>query len=224
MVQNKGVVFNCKQTHDITEFPFDSHIVLIFFSCGKTVAGATDRVRFSADSGMATFGAPGRAERIERQAEWETTAVAYGTCQHSSSIKSYHNAYVAVKRRRVPDWYLHKGLGPTVMCAVLSLTALVVPSETNIGDRLATLLTLLLTVFAVQWVTQDRLPRTPDLTYMDQVVNLVVYLILLSSVFSALFMLALRIGYSPDTIDLAELVCATDSSSGRPEVRAVAVA
>ena len=213
MVQNKGVVFNCKKTHDITEFPFDSQIVLIFFSCGKTVAGATDCVRFSADSDMATFGAPGRGERIERQAEWETTAVAYGTCQHSSSIKSYHNAYVAVKRRRVPDWYLHKGLGPTVMCAVLSLTALVVPSETNIGDRLATLLTLLLTVFAVQWVTQDRLPRTPDLTYMDRVVNLVVCLIVLSSVFSALFMLAVRLGYSPETIDLAELVSATDPAA-----------
>ena len=65
MVQNKGVVFNCKKTHDITEFPFDSQIVLIFFSCGKTVAGATDCVRFSADTDMATFGAPwsGRAHR-----------------------------------------------------------------------------------------------------------------------------------------------------------------
>jgi hypothetical protein len=207
MMQKRGVVYNCRQSHDITEFPFDSQIVTITFTCGKTVAGATDRVRLSADRDMAVFGSPGRPERIERQAEWATTAVAYGICQHSSSVKSYHNAYVALKRRRIPSWYIHKGLAPTIMCAVLSLTALVVPSD-SIGDRLATLLTLLLTVFAVQWVTQDRLPRVPELTYMDQVVNLVVSLILLSALVSAFFMLALRADYAPETVERAELVSA----------------
>ena len=214
MIQKTGVVYNCRQTHDITMFPFDSHIVIITVTCGKTVAGATDRVRLSVDRDMASFGHPGRGERIERQQEWEATAVAYGTCQHSSSVKSYHNAYVALKRRRVPSWYIHKGLAPTIMCAVLSLTALVIPSE-SIGDRLATLLTLLLTVFAVQWVTQDRLPRIPELTYMDRVVNLVVSLILLSALVSALFVLALRTGYAPEAVERAELVSTTQQVHGR---------
>jgi hypothetical protein len=168
MIVTNGVVYSCRASHDIADFPFDSQIVTIFFSCGKTVAGATDRVKYSVDRDFVQFAGRGSlAPRIERQSEWEVTGLAYGINQHSSSVKSYHNAYVAFKRQRIPSWYLHKGLAPTVMCAVLSLTANVVPSE-SIGDRMAILLTLLLTVFAVQWVTQDRLPRTPDLVRSNE--------------------------------------------------------
>ena len=124
MIVTNGVVYSCRASHDITDFPFDSQIVTIFFSCGKTVAGATDRVKYSVDRDFVQFAGRGSlAPRIERQSEWEVTGLAYGINQHSSSVKSYHNAYVAFKRQRIPSWYLHKGLAPTVMCAVLSLTA-----------------------------------------------------------------------------------------------------
>ena len=43
---------------------------------------------------------------------------------------------------------------------------------------------------------------------MDQVVNLVVSLILLSALVSAFFMLALRADYAPETVERAELVSA----------------
>jgi hypothetical protein len=203
MKVTRNIGYSCRKTHDISDFPFDEQIVNMFFSCGKTVEGATDRVRYTTDRDMLTFGPEGN--RMERQAEWETVAVAFGLCRHASEVKSYDDAFVAMRRRRVPSWYLHKGLAPTVMCAVLSLAANVVPSD-DIGDRFAILLTLLLTVFAVQWVTQDRLPRTPDLTYLDHVVNLVVYLILVSALASACFMLALRLGADPERIEMTELV------------------
>ena len=43
-------------------------------------------------------------------------------------------------------------------------------------------------------------------TYMDRVVNLVVILIVVSSVVSACFTVLLRTGVNPATIELAELV------------------
>jgi hypothetical protein len=122
---------------------------MVIFSCGKTVAGATDRVKFLVDKTMISTQNPDRPARIEHQSEWETTGVAYGLAQHSSAVKSYHDAWIALRRRRIPRWYLYKALAPTLMCAVLSLAINVIPSE-DVADRFSILLTLFLTVYAIQ--------------------------------------------------------------------------
>ena len=59
--------------------------------------------------------------------------------------------------------YIRKAVWPTLLCALLSVAALVVPT-TELGDRFSILLTLFLTAYAIQWVSTDRLPKTPKLT------------------------------------------------------------
>ena len=48
---------------------------------------------------------------------------------------------------------------PTTLSAAFGLYALAVPSE-QLADRLSVLLSLFLTVYAIQWVSGDRMPKT----------------------------------------------------------------
>ena len=154
----------CKPTHDIRNFPFDHHIVTLKISCAQTVAGCDDYVRFKslADAGGDGFAGIERSQpgflqvrKLELQDEWETFGVCWGLAQHASAVAKYHDAVVAIQRRRVPRYYLHKALYPTLTCALLSTAALVVPAE-DISDRFSILLTLFLSVYAIQWVTSER--------------------------------------------------------------------
>ena len=56
-----------------------------------------------------------------------------------------------------------------------------------------------------QWVTSERLPRTPDLTYLDLVVNATVYLAMGQALFSIGCKGALRWGADTEIVTQVEL-------------------
>jgi hypothetical protein len=53
------------------------------------------------------------------------------------------------------------------VCGLLSTAALIVPAA-ELAGRFGILLTLFLTVFAIQWITNDKLPKTAFLTKLDR--------------------------------------------------------
>jgi len=96
-----------------------------------------------------------------------------------------------------------QALYPTALCGLLSLSALVVPAA-EVASRMSVILTLFLTVFAIQWVTTDRLPKTPFLTKLDRIIALTVLFIVAIGLLSMGMKIALRFGADPETIETLE--------------------
>jgi hypothetical protein len=115
------------------------------------------------------------------------------------------NAAQVVTRRRVPGYYLSKALYPTAICGFLAMAALIVPAD-ELGSRFGILLTLSLTVFAIQWITNDKLPKTSFLTKLDRQIGLTLLFITLLCCASMGLKAALRFGADTDDVERLELV------------------
>jgi hypothetical protein len=66
---------------------------------------------------------------------------------------SYHDVAIKMSRRRDATYYLVKAVYPTLLCASLSMGAMVVPTD-ELYNRFSILLALLLTVYAIQVCAQ----------------------------------------------------------------------
>ena len=97
-----------------------------------------------------------------------------------------------------------KSFYPTATCCFLSLAAMIVPAD-ELANRFSILLTLFLTVFAIQWITTERLPKTPFLTKLDRQIVLALAYIVLIAVSSMGLKAALRFGVEVETVERAEL-------------------
>lgn len=212
MLVLQKVSISCKTSADIQHFPLDTHRVQLFFSLGKTTNGASVQVRYEPyGAGMLADGyMPGEedksVDKIAQADEWHTTRIDWGFAQHSSSASGldYHDALVIMTRRRVPSYYLMKALYPTAVCGFLGLASLIVPAE-DLDSRFGILLTLFLTVFAIQWITNDRMPKTPFLTKLDVQIAMTLIHIILMCVCSMVLKAALRFGADTKVIEQWEL-------------------
>lgn len=72
----------------------------------------------------------------------------------------------------MPQYILHKAVYPTTLSAFFGLYSLALPS-TSLDGRLGVLLSLFLTVFAIQWTTTEHMPKIPALTWLDRKPGLV---------------------------------------------------
>ena len=79
-----------------------------------------------------------------------------------------------------------------------------VPSS-ELEGRLSLLLSLFLTIYAIQWVTSDRIPRTSELTKADKLVSgVVVYLVSIATSSVALTVADRRMLLEEQDIDSVE--------------------
>jgi hypothetical protein len=143
----------CKATADLYNFPLDKHDVTIFISVGLTTAGQASRVQYEpahAEVALSFF----PKDQLVQDDEWPASKVIYGLGQHGSGMTGilYHDLVIQVQRRRASGYFTRKALYPTLLCALLSLAALIIPAD-ELAGRFSVLLTLLLTVYAIQWVS-----------------------------------------------------------------------
>ena len=74
---------------------------------------------------------------------------------------------VKLRVRRKPIFYLLNGVLPLFLVVACSFAQFVMPSESNIGDKLGYIITLLLTTAAFQYSLNGDLPKTPESTMLD---------------------------------------------------------
>eukprot|EP01052_Picozoa_sp_SAG31_P039084 SAG31_NODE_5346_length_2594_cov_6.626052_2_plen_321_part_00 len=218
-------MIDCKSSADIRSFPLDSHTVVLFTSLGRTVRGNDGLVRFAPFAGSLTrntipelgsnpdvrvdakrFPEEAAIDSVQQGDEWRTVRLEWGFGHHTSSASgvSYHDFVVMITRRREPGYYLTKALYPTAICGLLSTAGLIVPAD-ELANRFGILLTLFLTVFAIQWITNDRLPKVSFLTRLDrQIVMTLVFIVFICLVSMGLAA-ALRLGADTRLIEELEV-------------------
>jgi hypothetical protein len=202
---------DCRSSADLHRFPFDSHVQRMTCSLGVDIYGSSKYVRWDPVDGPASLANQNNhngkmLEKIFQADEWRVSSIVWGYAQHSSPSTGavYHDFVVQVLRQRSAGFYLVKALYPTALCALLSLSALVIPAE-ELANRLTVVLSVFLTVFAIQWVTTDRLPHTSFLTTLDKIIITTVLFIVVIGLVSMCLKGALRVGVDAETIERHEL-------------------
>ena len=197
-VKNLNLEADCSTTANINLFPLDSHFVSMVITLGTSGTATTESVRYSLedkhselvlsyDVGTSRID-PNAKVLCRTQEEWITTGVYWSVAQHvsSSSGNTYSDFILGFERKRMPTYMLHKAVYPTLLCAYFGLCTSLVPSS-ELEGRISLLLSLFLTIYAIQWVTSDRIPRTPELTKVDKLVSgVVVYLVSIATASAAL--------------------------------------
>ena len=189
VANNATIDVLCGSSADISQFPLDRHLVTFFLCMPRS--SVEQNVWSRATNHLTTIfndTYAGKPTQVAEQEEWRTSAIYWATGQHVSSSTgiAYSDFMVAIERRRMPQYMLHKAAYPITLSAAFGLYCLAVPSE-QLAERLGVLLSLFLTVYAIQWVSGDRMPKTSKLTWLDRKVYLVVlYLFLMATVSFAL--------------------------------------
>jgi hypothetical protein len=213
-VRLRRVTVDCKASADLPHFPLDSHDIVFGVSLGRTSAGNANYTTFDAEAvgpallmeGYDLGARPTPVDFHPGGDEWVVTSLRWGFGEHHSAASGvfYHDVLCLLHRKRVPDYYLVKAVHPTLICCFLSLAALIIPAD-ELGTRFSVLLTLFLTVFAIQWVTTDRLPKTPFLTRLDKLIASTAMYIVLIALVSMCLRAALRLGVDRDLVHQIEL-------------------
>eukprot|EP01052_Picozoa_sp_SAG31_P013718 SAG31_NODE_832_length_11660_cov_2.612091_6_plen_394_part_00 len=205
-------VADCSSSADTRDFPLDNHFVTLILGFWFDNTPTTDCLRFCLDhvqhaylksSYFVNDSDDSHAGIVmKRQEEWEMAGLYWAAAEHSSPSTGlrYGDFLVGFSRRRLPNYMLHKAVYPTLLCAYFGLCVCVVPSEDLVG-RLSLLLSLFLTVYAIQWVSVDRMPKTPELTLVDRWVTLaVMYLVAIAQVSVMLQVAERLLQWRDDTI------------------------
>lgn len=197
-VKEVNIHADCSTTADIHQFPLDSHFVSIVLTLGVSGTATTDSVHYSLEERHTKFVLsydtststtdPGAKVICRTQEEWVTSAIYWAVAQHVSGASGnvYSDFLIGFERKRIPTYMLHKAVYPTMLCAYFGLCTSFVPSS-ELDGRLSLLLSLFLTIYAIQWVTSDRIPRTSELTKVDKLVSgVVIYLVSIATASVAL--------------------------------------
>jgi hypothetical protein len=137
--------------------------------------------------------------------EWVVSGIGFGLAYHDSGDNRYDDIILNLHRRRDPTFFIHKAVYP-LMAAVLMSTAAVVLPAADLSDRIGLVFTLFLTVIAIQWVTLDRLPRTPFLTKLDQINNSAILMYVFLAIVSIGLYVGVRLEVADKTIEFLEVV------------------
>lgn len=206
-----GESVDCRSSTDLQNFPFDTFVQRMTLSLGVDIYGSAKYVVWDTVDGPNILANENNhngkvLQRIFQAEEWRVSSIVWGLAQHTSPSTGveYHDFVVQVLRRRAAGFYLVKALYPTALCGLLSLSALVIPAD-ELANRLTVVLSVFLTVFAIQWVTTDRLPHTSFLTTLDKVIIATVLFIVAIGLVSMGLKGALRLGAEADVVERHEL-------------------
>ncbi|CAD7964875.1 unnamed protein product [Amoebophrya sp. A25] len=144
-----------------------------------STGGAVCSVSNSSGDAAATIAAeldPQKGNRIAvgcrtKAGELELSGITFAGTTHTSMMTGvkYSDVIFSLHLRRRPQLYLWKGVVPLSLCLLYGvLTTLLHPQE--LGGRLQTHTALFLTVFAIQWVLAERVPKICYLTLLDHLV------------------------------------------------------
>lgn len=117
----------------------------------------------------------------------------------------YRDAFFSLHIRRIPSFYLNKGVLPLVAIASLGAMSYFMKPE-ELGNRLSLICTMFLTCFAVQWITVERLPRVPYNTAFDKVVFAVGACLFTMALAACITIAAKRQGLQEDLVELLDAV------------------
>ena len=198
----------CKR--DIAYFPLDTHCIIIRMTLGQTGLGTTKYATAGNRPGvdgqlLLNVREINDAGGIPQADEWVVRGVGFGLAYHQSGVNRYDDIILNLHRRRDPTYFIHKAIYPLMAAVLMSSAAVVLPAEA-LADRIGLVFTLFLTVFAIQWVTTDRLPRTPFLTQLDRINTSAIVMYVLLAMTSIGLHLAIRLGVAEETIELLELL------------------
>eukprot|EP01084_Bolivina_argentea_P316299 548232_1 len=80
---------------------------------------------------------------------------------------SHRFGLIRLRVRREPSFYLFNGILPLFLVICCSFASFVMPVDQYLGDKLAYIITLLLTTAAYQYALNSDLPKTPEATMID---------------------------------------------------------
>ena len=198
----------CKR--DIAYFPLDTHCIIIRMTLGQTGLGTTKYATAGNRPGvdgqlLLNVREINDAGGIPQADEWVVRGAGFGLAYHQFGVNRYDDIILNLHRRRDPTYFIHKAIYPLMAAVLMSSAAVVLPAEA-LADRIGLVFTLFLTVFAIQWVTTDRLPRTPFLTQLDRINTSAIVMYVLLAMTSIGLHLAIRLGVTEETIELLELL------------------
>jgi hypothetical protein len=202
----------CKR--DIAYFPLDTHCIIIRMTLGQTGLGTTKYATAGNRPGvdgqlLLNVREINDAGGIPQADEWVVRGVGFGLAYHQSGVNRYDDIILNLHRRRDPTYFIHKAIYPLMAAVLMSSAAVVLPAEA-LADRIGLVFTLFLTVFAIQWVTTDRLPRTPFLTQLDRINTSAIVMYVLLAMTSIGLHLAIRLGVTGEkTVVLSHLYIKT---------------
>jgi len=84
----------------------------------------------------------------------------------------FHFSLIRLRVRRQPAFYLVNAVLPLFLVVLCSFASLVMPTDEFVNDKLAYIVTLLLTVTAFQYSISADLPKTSETTLMDKYILL----------------------------------------------------
>eukprot|EP01083_Nonionella_stella_P097271 273400_1 len=80
---------------------------------------------------------------------------------------NFHFSVIRLRVSRDPVFYLVNGILPLFLVIACSFAQFVMPIDEYLGDKLAYIITLLLTMAALQYALSADLPKTPESTMVD---------------------------------------------------------
>eukprot|EP00937_MAST-01D_sp_MAST-1D-sp2_P004304 g4304.t1 len=103
--------------------------------------------------------------------EFACDGVTFGNAVHGSLAtgNEYVDAIWSLHISRIPSYYVFKGAVPLWAIVGFALLQYALPPA-ELAERFHYLVSLMLTLFAVQWTVTDRLPRVSYLTALDRLV------------------------------------------------------
>ncbi|CAD7925621.1 unnamed protein product [Amoebophrya sp. A120] len=151
----------------------------LLISTGKPSETSIDNAAGAAES-VALELDPQKGNRIAvgcrtKAGELELSGITFAGNTHTSMMTGvqYSDVIFSFHLKRRPQLYLWKGVVPLSLCFLYGLlTTFLHPQE--LGGRLQTHTALFLTVFAIQWVLAERVPKICYLTLLDHLVFAVV--------------------------------------------------
>lgn len=99
--------------------------------------------------------------------DWKALNPGQLRIQGTDSLMNAPNFLIICKLERQPDYYMYNVTLVMTLLVCLSTASLTMPSMDDIGDRIETNLTLLLTAVAYKYIVNSFLPPTPYLTLLD---------------------------------------------------------
>merc|ERR1712113_633605 len=107
---------------------------------------------------------------------------------------------IEVPIERKPEYYINNVMGVSASICLCSFSAFAIEIE-SLGDRLAVVLTMMLTAVAFKMVIADMLPKVAYMTVMDLYLNGLFAFMLLVAIENVLVSTLFRGGYMPEDLD-----------------------
>eukprot|EP01083_Nonionella_stella_P175359 610427_1 len=199
---------SCAENMELVDFPFDAQFLNIQLVYSKAdyyfESSCPDWILDDPDEKYKLFD----LDKAIKLTVKDSIATQYKVERPWIDFRSRHNfGMIRLRVRRQPSFYLFNGVFPLFLVICCSFAAFVMPIELYLGDKLAYIITLLLTTAAYQYALNSELPKTPESTMIDTYV-LYAYSILTFFVIEiSVAQMMINVGYD-EFVDIVDYISA----------------